>query len=81
MAGAPPAPASTPGAPAASGYPDYGRIPASQAGQPGAAAGAGAGAALDNAGAPDYSAYGKFHHMNIVKALVQRVVWCERPYT
>ena len=38
------------------GYPDYNRMSASQAGQPGAAA---AGAPhVDSSGAPDYSAYG-----------------------
>ena len=45
------------GAPQPGGYPDYGRMQVSQAGQPGAAAGA---PHVDSAGAPDYSAYGWF---------------------
>ena len=43
------------GAGAPGGFPDYSRMQPSQAGQPGAAAGA---PHVDSAGAPDYSAYG-----------------------
>ena len=54
MTAAQPVPASTAGAVAPGGYPDYNRMQVTQAGQPGAAAGAPA----DSTGAPDYSAYG-----------------------
>lgn len=46
--------ASRAGAPG--GYPDYSRMQVSQAGQPGAAAGA---PHVDSSVAPDYSAYGR----------------------
>ena len=61
MTGGQQAPTSAAGPTAAAGgggYPDYNRMSASQAGQPGAAAGA---PHVDSSGAPDYSVYGEFN--------------------
>lgn len=44
------------GAPQPGGYPEYGRMQVSQAGQPGAAAGA---PHVDSTGTQDFSAYGQ----------------------
>lgn len=65
MTGAQQVPVSSAAA-ATGGYPDYNRMQATQAGQPGAAPGA---PQVDSTGAPDYSAYGKCNVTGRVTAI------------